>query len=41
MELLAVLSCASRSLLPEQYVKGVEDGSLARELEGLELRVGE
>jgi SpoVK/Ycf46/Vps4 family AAA+-type ATPase len=41
MELLAVLSCTSRSLLPEQYVKGVEDGSLARALEEVAFRVGE
>jgi hypothetical protein len=40
MELLAVLSCASRALLPDQYVKGVEDGGLARELEEIEFRMG-
>ena len=37
MELLAVLSCTSRALLPAQYVKGIESGALHRELEALRL----
>jgi SpoVK/Ycf46/Vps4 family AAA+-type ATPase len=36
MELLAVLSCASRSLLPEKYAAGVVDGSLRAELHDLQ-----
>jgi SpoVK/Ycf46/Vps4 family AAA+-type ATPase len=36
MELLAVLSCTSRSLLPEKYAKGAVDGSLRLELETLQ-----
>jgi transitional endoplasmic reticulum ATPase len=39
MELLAVLSCTSRALLPEGYLKGLEDGSLRDELESLRLAV--
>lgn len=39
MELLAVLSCTSRALLPESYVKGLEDGSLREELQTLRLAV--
>lgn len=39
MELQAVLSCTSRALLSAEYVKGVEDGSLRRELGRLELTV--
>ena len=35
MELQAVLACTSRSLLPAEYVKGIEDGSLQRELDEL------
>ncbi len=37
MELLAVLACTSRSLLPPEYVTGIEDGTLQRELEALQL----
>ncbi len=40
MELLAVLSCASRSLLRPEHVEGIEDGSLQRELEDLRFRMG-
>ena len=40
MELLSVLSCTSRSLLPEAYVGALESGILHRELEELRLRMG-
>jgi SpoVK/Ycf46/Vps4 family AAA+-type ATPase len=36
MELLAVLSCTSRALLPTKYAAGREDGSLAEELRSLQ-----
>jgi len=39
MELLAVLSCTSRALLPPAYVKAVESGSVHRDLEHLKLRM--
>ena len=39
MELLAVLACTSRSLLPPDYVKRLEDGSLRAELAGLQVRL--
>lgn len=38
MELQAVLSCTSRSLLSPQYVRGIENGSLQRELDALQVR---
>ena len=36
MELLAVLSCTSRSLLPVKYAEGAKDGSLRAELRELQ-----
>lgn len=40
MELQAVLSCTSRSLLPPEYVSGLESGALAAELALLECGPG-
>ncbi len=37
MELSAVANCTSRSLLPPEYVKKLEDGALHAELQALEL----
>ncbi len=39
MELSAVANCTSRSLLPPEYVKKLEDGALHAELQALELMV--
>lgn len=39
MELLAVANCTSRSLLPPEYVKALEDGTLHSELKALQLLV--
>jgi SpoVK/Ycf46/Vps4 family AAA+-type ATPase len=39
MELLAVFSCTSKALLPNKYIKGLEDGSLHEELQRLRLAV--
>lgn len=39
MELLAVLGCTSRSLLPSQYLARIDDGSLQDELELIQTRV--
>ena len=38
MELLAVLSCTSRSLLPPKYALAVQNGSLKAELDTLTRR---
>lgn len=39
MELSAVVNCTSRSLLPEEYLKRLEDGTLQAELQALEVVV--
>lgn len=36
MELLAVVNCTSRALLPEKYVQGIEEGTVQAELAGLQ-----
>lgn len=41
MELQAVLSCASRTLLPTAYLQGLQDGTLRAELDRLAMRLGE